>query len=144
VRIAVGQQVGFEVAREHRPVAVELAEHVAPEARVRLEEVARPRICRRALPPHPGANERQVLARPDEGGPLEELSLVPDQPVELGRIEVPDPVEQNKVLGPCHGRDRIHLQKPEPAHDLQHARCAAVERLCTHRDAARLRERDGD
>ena len=131
-------QVRLQVAREQRPVALELAQHRPPEARVRLQEVARPRVARRAPPPHARADERQVLDRPDERVPLEELALLPDQPVELGDVERAEAAVENEVLRRRDRRDRIHLQEAEAAHDVEHVRRAAVERLRAHRDPPRL------
>src|SRR5205085_8612964 len=77
----------FEVAREERPTPLELAQHVATEGRVLLDEVPAPAVAavgRRApVAPHPRAKQGQRLDRVDEGVELDELPVLPEQPPEL-------------------------------------------------------------
>ena len=128
----------LEIAREHRPVPFELAEHVTPEARVRLEEVPHPRVLAFAPPPRSSADEGQVLDRPDEGVPLEELPLLPEQPVELGGVEGAEAAEEDELLRRRDRRDRIHLEEAESANRVEDRGRRAVEQLRADRDAARL------
>src|SRR5262249_48696515 len=64
-----------ELAVEQRASSLELAEDKPAKTGIRLEELAGtsfPRVLA-ALSTHPGPDERQILDRPDEGAPLEEL-----------------------------------------------------------------------
>src|SRR5205823_768353 len=82
-------RVVLDLAREERTAPLELAQHVAAEGSVRLEEFRAAELPRvRAAPPsHPRPDQREVLDRPDERAPLEELPLLPQQTVELCPLE---------------------------------------------------------
>ena len=141
MRLVVGQQVGLEVPREHRAAPLELAEDVPAEACVRRQEVAHPGVAAlRPVTAHPGADERQIVDRPDERVPLEELPLLPDEPVELGDVEPAEPAVQHEVLRRCDRRDRIELQEAEPLDDVQDTGAAPVQQLRAHGDAPRALE----
>ena len=76
-----------DLSRQQRPRLLELAENGALVARVRLQELVAAALVRVLVPsppPHPGVDERQILHRPDEGDVLEQLLLLPEQPVQLG------------------------------------------------------------
>jgi hypothetical protein len=132
----------IEVAREHRSPPLELAEDVSPEARVGLEELVAalfPGVLVAApAPPHPRLHERQVLDRPDEGVPLEELPFLPEETVELRRIEGAEPAEEHELLRRRDRRDRVHLQEAELSHGVEDRRGAPVEQLRPHGDAPGL------
>ena len=134
--------VVLEVAGEQRPAGLELSQDVPPEARVLAQEVTDPLVALQlaAAPElrHARTLERQVLDRVDEGVVLEELPLLPEQAVELGRVERAEPAEENELLGRRDRRDRVHLQKAEPAHGVEHGARRAVEKLRPDGDPASL------
>src|SRR5205809_95036 len=115
----------LELATEQRPPVLELTQHVAAKACVPLEEIARPALPGRcvgaAVSPHPRADQRQRLDRPDEGVPLEQLPLDPQQPVELAGAVTTEPAPKDKVLRRRHRGDRIELKEAEPPYRLEHA-----------------------
>ena len=49
-------------------------------------------------PAHARLDDREILDRPDVGVPLEELLLLPEQPVELCRVVRPEPAPGDEVL----------------------------------------------
>jgi hypothetical protein len=83
---------------------------------------------------HPGTDQRQRLDRPDEGIPLDQLPLDPEEPIELRGVEGADPAPEHGVLGPRHRRDRVELEEPEPAHGLEDVARRAVEKLRANGD----------
>jgi hypothetical protein len=87
---AIGHEVCLELTREQRAVPVELPQQLAPEARVRAEEVSNPAIAcelvRAPAPRHACADERQVFDGPDESVVFEEFPLFPQQPIQLGGV----------------------------------------------------------
>src|SRR5581483_5449184 len=103
----------------------ELAQHVTRECGV----LPQPFLCTRGRMPHACAQERQRLDRPDEGAPLDELPLVPDQAVELAAVVRPEPAPGNEVLRRRDARDRIDLQEAEPAYKREQIGRRAVEQL---------------
>ena len=141
-----GDRVVLELARRHRSVPVELAQHVALEARIALEELVSPALVRVvAAPPaapHPRLDEWERLHRPDVRVPLEELLLYPQQPVELRDVVRPEPAPEHELLRRRDGGDRVDLQEAEPLHGVEDAGCRAVEKLCADGNAARLVWRD--
>src|SRR5207237_1823338 len=128
----------LQLAREQGPALIELAEYVAAEARVLLQEVAPPAVpgqCVRAPDPlHLCADQRQRFDRPDEGIPFEELPLDPEQAVELAGVISTQPAPEHTLLGRRHGRDWIELKEPEPPHGLEHPTCGAVQQLSPNGD----------
>src|SRR5438445_416999 len=80
---------------------------------------------------------------PGNGLGLRVPALVPEQPVELGRVVAPEAAPQDESLRRCDRGDRVDLKEAEPADGLEHAVGAAVECLRPDRDAARLCEADG-
>jgi hypothetical protein len=92
--------VVLELAREQWAAPLELAEHVPPETSLLAHEVLRPLVPLQVTPglAHPGSNERQVFDRPDERVPFEQLSLLPEQPVELGLVERAEPAPEDELL----------------------------------------------
>jgi len=129
-----------------RPAPLELAQHVAAEGRVRLQELRPPALPRMpaALAAHARQDERQVLDRVDERVPLDEPPLLPQQPVELCAVEGPEPAPEDEVLWRRHSRDRVDLEEPEPADGIEDTRRGAVEQLGSHRNPARLGWSDFD
>ena len=115
----------LELARRHRSVPLELAQHVALEARVRDEELGAPALVRVAptapAAPHSRLDERQRLDRPDVRVPLEELLLDPQQPVELRDVVRAEPAPEDELLRRCDGRDRVDLQEAELPHGVEDA-----------------------
>src|SRR6266545_4489262 len=92
----------LELAGEQWAVALELTKDVALEACVLLQELADPALPVVPRPvtvtAHARTDERQVLDRPDERVPLDELPLLPEQPVELGAVERAEAAPENEVL----------------------------------------------
>jgi len=144
--ITLGHQVVLKLAREQWPVSFELTHHVASEAGVRFQEIAYPEVARQGVRApvlrHPRADERQVFDRVDERVVLEELPLLPEQPVELGAVVGTEAAEEDELLGGCHGRDRVHLQEAELPDRVENRRGGAVEELGAHGDPPRLFERN--
>ena len=126
-----GARVVLKVARKQRPVPFELTQHVTPKARVLLQEVAHPEVAAEGLGApalrHPCAKERHVLHGIDERVVLHELALVPQQPVELARVELPEPAVEHELLRRRDRRDRVHLEEAEMPDRLQDVRRGAVE-----------------
>jgi hypothetical protein len=131
--------VVLDLAREQRAAALELAQHVAPEPGVLFQERAHAELARSGFPlaPHPREQNRQVLDRIDERVDLDELPLLPEQPLEPGSVEGPEPAPEDEVLRRRHGRDGVDLKEAEPADGLEDVRRRAVEELRAHGDPAR-------
>src|SRR5438270_11807664 len=125
MRAGLGGGVILQLSPEQRATPLELAEDVAAEARVFPQELLPPALARRGARPavaaHARLDERQRLDRPDERVPLEELPLLPEQPVELGGLVGAEAAPEDEMLRPSDGRDRVELEEPEPAHRLEHA-----------------------
>src|SRR5438093_5054308 len=145
VGVSRHHQVGFDLARKQRSALFELAQQVLLEARVRPQKLSSPLFPFRLATPaaHACADEREVLDRPDEGAPLEELALFPEQSVELGLVVGAEAAPQDESLWGCDRGNRIDLEKAEPANCREHAVGAAVEKLRADRDPACLCEGDG-
>ena len=130
----------LEVARRHRPVPLELAQHVALEARVLDEELGAPALVRvvptASAAAHARLHERQRLDRPDVRVPLEQLPLIPEEAVELGDVVRAETTPEHELLRWSDGRDRVDLEEAERAHRVENRRRRAVEQLCAHRDPA--------
>ena len=77
----------LDLAREEGAALAELLQDVAPEGGVLLEPGDDPQVERAVAAAHPRLEERQVLDRVDERVPLDELPLLPEQPVELRGVE---------------------------------------------------------
>jgi hypothetical protein len=121
VRLALRRRAVLDLAREERAAALELAEHVAPERRVRLQELvaaALPRVLV-ATAAHAGAHERKRLDRPDVRVPFEELAIDPEQALELGHVVRAEPAPEHELLRRCNRRDRVDLQEAEPVDRLE-------------------------
>ena len=139
--VALGARVVAQVAREHRPVPLELAQHVAPEGGVRAQELRRVPLRRRrsrAAAAHASPEQRQRLDRPDEGVPLEQLSLLPEEAVELRDVVRAESAPEHELLRRSDGRDRVDLEVAEPPDRVEHGRRRAVEELGAHGDPARV------
>ncbi|OLE30055.1 MAG: hypothetical protein AUG43_04530 [Actinobacteria bacterium 13_1_20CM_3_68_10] len=136
----------LELATEQRPPVFELTQHVAAKACVPLEEIARPALPGRcvgaAVSPHPRADQRQRLDRPDEGVPLEQLPLDPQQPVELAGVIATEPAPKDEVLRRRHRGNWIELEEAEPPYGLEHPARRAVKQLGPDGDPTRLLQRD--
>jgi hypothetical protein len=91
---------------------------------------------------HERPEQRQILDRVEEGVPLDELPLLPEQAVELGRVERPEPAPEDEVLRRGHRRDRVELEEAEPAHGVEDLPSPAVEALRADGDPPRLFRRD--
>ena len=130
-------------ARGSGPRSLELAEHVPPEPRLLLQELLRPAVPLEVAPglAHPRPDQRQVLDRPDERVPLEELPLLPQQPVELGAVVRAEPAPEDEVLRRRHRRDRVDLEEAEPADRVEHVVAepsSSCARTAMRRASARL------
>ena len=110
---------------------------VPAERAVLAQERAAARVDRPVVAPHERLEQRQVLARVEERVPLDELALLPQEPVELGGVERAETAPEDEVLRRRDGRDRVELEEAEPAHGLENVRRRAVEALRPHRDSAR-------
>src|SRR5213595_2270948 len=121
-------------------MSFELPQQMAFEPGVRLEKLCSQLLVSGLPPPasHPRSDQREVLDRPDECTPLEQLSLLPQQAVELGDIVRPEPTPEHQLLRRRHARDRIDLEEAELANGLELAPRAAVEQLCPNGDAPGL------
>src|SRR5580765_1605162 len=126
--------VVLELAGGQGAVSLELAQDVAPEPGLLLHELFLPSLPLGVAPgrAHQGPNQRQVVDRVDEGVPLEELSLLPEQPVEVGAIVGSEPAPEDEVLGRRDGRDRVDLEAAEVANRRQDVPRRAVEELGAH------------
>src|SRR5262249_16307501 len=120
----------FELPREQRPALLELAQDVAPERGVLLENLTPPPIPPVVFPPallpDTRPDQRPRLDRVDERVELEQLAFLPEQPVELGPVEGPEPAPENEVLRRRNGGDRIELEEAEPPHGVEDAARRAV------------------
>ena len=83
---APARVVVLDLTREQRPASLELAQHVAAEGGVLLQVLELVAVERAVAPCHPRPEQRQVLGRPEERVPLEQLSLLPDEAVELRAV----------------------------------------------------------
>src|SRR6185312_3381939 len=146
VILAGRHQVVLEVARQQRPVPLELPQHVPAEARVRAYVVADPlvalQLAASAELRHPRALHRQLLDRVDECVVLEQLSLLPEQEVELRGVVRPEAAEEDELLRRRDRRDRVQLQEAERTDRVEHGRGRLVEQLRPHRDPPGLLRRD--
>ena len=135
-RELAGERHGGESVQTLSP-----SQQVALEARVRLEKLD-PSLFPFGLAPsapHPRPDQREILDRPDERAPLEQLLLRPEEPVELGGVIRPQPTPEHEPLRCRDARDRIDLEEAELADRVEHVPRAAVEQLRTNGDAPGLR-----
>src|SRR5436309_5749616 len=134
----------LQVAREQRPVALDLAEVVAAQTGVLVEELTSPEVAFALVEPEPPPPrhartlQRQVLDRIDESVVLEQLPLLPLQPVELASVERAETAPEDEVLRGRNRRNRVHLEEAEAADGLEDVARRAVEQLCAHGDSPRL------
>jgi hypothetical protein len=119
--------LALEVARRQGPVRADPLEHALGNGGVVGENV---RVEPPSLPTR-GETEPGKLARRDERerlvGRLEDLAAL----VELiapGRLVARDARVQHEVVVPAGHRDRVELDRPELAQDLQHGFGASRER----------------
>ena len=64
-----------------------------------IRDTLRPHAAILVAPPHSGLDNRQRIARPEIGVPLEELLLLPQQPVQFGPVvHCAQPAEEYEVL----------------------------------------------
>ena len=133
---AAAALVRLDLAGEERPALAQLLEDVAAEGRVRPEERATARVERPVVAPHERLEDRQVLDRIDERAPLDELPLLPQEPVELGGVEGAEPAPEDEMLRRRDRRDRVELEEAEPPHRLEDAASRCRRALRAHRDPA--------
>ena len=88
--------------------------------------------------PHPRTDQRERLDRPDEGVPLEQRLLDPEQAIELSSVKLAQAAPEDEQLRRGDRRDRIQLEKAEPAHRLENPGRGAVEELRAHGYASRF------
>ena len=74
----------LDLAREQRAALAKLLQDVAAERGARLQPGDDPPVDRAIAAAHERLEDRQVLDRIEEGVPLDELPLLPEQAVELG------------------------------------------------------------
>ena len=86
----------------------------------------------------------QVLDRPDERVPLEQPSLFPQEPVELGAVDSAEPAPEDELLRRRDGRDGVHLEEAEAPDRLQDAPRRPVEELRANCNPPRVLPRDLD
>ncbi len=135
--------VRLDLAAEQRAARLELAQDIAPEGRVFLEVRDEVVVSGAGAPAHLRLQQRQVFGGIEERVPLDELPLLPEQPVELGAVVGrAEPAPEHEVLRRRDGRDRVELQEAEPADRREHVRRRAVEQLRADGDPPRLLERD--
>ena len=132
----------LDLAREERAALAELLQDVAAEGGVLLEERDQSEVERPVAAAHQRLEDRQVLARVDEGAPLDQLPLLPEEALELRGVERPEPAPEDEVLRRRDARNRVELEEAEPADGLEDAARPAVEPLRAYGDPARLLERD--
>jgi hypothetical protein len=91
----------LELPREKRAAALELAENVPPQRGLLLQELLRPSVPLEAAPrlARERPNQRKVFDRVNEGVPLEQLPVLPQQSVELGRVVRAQPAPEHEPLG---------------------------------------------
>jgi hypothetical protein len=111
----------LQLSRGERPAALELAQDVAAQRRLLLQELLGPLVALAARPAlaRERFDERQVLDRVDEGPPLEELLLLPEQPVEVGGVVRPEPAPEDEPLRGRDGSDRVDLQETDLADGVE-------------------------
>ena len=131
----------LDLAREERPALAQLLQDVAAEGGTRLDPLDDPAVEWPVAPPHERLQHRQVLARVEEGAPLDELPLLPEQPVELGGVERAEAAPEDEVLRRRDAGDRVELEEAEAAHGLEHSVGVAPEALRADGDAPRLLDR---
>src|SRR5205814_2993033 len=83
-------------------------------------------------------NQRKVFDRVDERVPLEQLPVLPQQPVELSRVVPAEPTPEHESLRRRDDRDRVELEEAEPPDRAEDAARRAVQQLRTDGDPARL------
>ena len=118
---------------------------VALVAGVLLQELGAaplPRVLARPSPAHERLHDREILDRPDERVPLEELLLLPEQPIERAAVVRPEPAPGDEVLRRRDARDGIDLEEAEPANGVEQALGRAVEELRADRDPPSFLRRD--
>ena len=134
----------LDLSGEERPSLAKLPEDVAAEGGMLLQPGEDVAVRRPVAATHERLEDRQILDRIEERIPFNELSLPPDQLVELLRRERAEPAPEDKMLRRRDRGDRVELEEAEPADGLEDAACAAVQPLSAHRDPPRLLDRDGD
>src|SRR5436309_918324 len=113
-----------ELPGQQGPTAFQLSKHVPAETRVLAQE-----LCPTALPgvlagssaSHAGQDQREVLDRPNEGAPFEELALSPEQPIELRHVVGAEAAPEDELLRRGDGCDRVDLQEAKTAHGVEDA-----------------------
>jgi hypothetical protein len=115
----------LELARGQRAAPAQLAQDVAPETGVGLQELAHALAAleRRArtirIAPHRLTVHAVIRRRDDVDPVLVEGALAPQQPLQLGDPEPPSQArEQDQVLGAGDRRGRVHLDHPEAVDDI--------------------------
>src|SRR5262249_53259952 len=129
----------LDFTRQERAALLELPKHVPTKRAVRSEPLA---SVLGERPAHARPDERKILRRPEEGGPLQELPLLPEETVELRRRVAAETAPEDEVLWRRDRRDRVELEEPERADGVENARRGAVEELRAKRDAACFLGRD--
>ena len=139
VRLALRRRVIRDLAREQRARAAPArgGRSGGSEA-FSFRNAINAQVERPVAAAHPRPQKRQILGRPDERVPFDELSLLPDQPVELFAVVRPEPAPEHEVLRRRDRRDRVDLEEPEPAHGVEHRRSPSRRAAGPQRDAAGL------
>jgi hypothetical protein len=75
--------------------------------------------------------------------PLEQPPLVPEQAIELRRVEGPETAPEDEVLRGRDGGDGVELEEPEPADGMEDSACRAVEQLGANGNATSFLPGDG-
>src|SRR5262249_26927544 len=132
----------LDLAGEEGPVFAEFLQHVAAERRALLQPGDQAAIVRPVAAAHERLEDGQVLARVEVCVPLDELPLLPEQTVELRRVEAAETAPEDQVLRRRDDRDRVELEEPEMADGLEHPPRAAVEALGPNGDPPRLLDRN--
>jgi hypothetical protein len=139
VRLAPVRAVILDLAREQRAAPLQLAQNVAAIRGVVAQVRDQAPVERAVAASHLGTKERQVLGGVEERVPLDERAVLPEEPVELGRVvALAEPAPEDEVLRRRDGGDRVELQEAEPLHRREDVGGAAVEELGTYGDPACL------
>src|SRR5205807_1763911 len=126
---------------EQRAALLELPKHVALKVPILRQVPCPPALPRARIrrPAHAREQCGQVLSRPQEGVPLDQRPLVPEQAVELTTvIAQAEPAPQHEVLRRRNGGDRIQLEESEMADRAQDVGRRAVQQLGVDCDTAAL------
>ncbi len=110
----------LEVAGGEGPTPLQLAQHVAPECVVvgqPLPDVARPLAVAERGALGRGRVDGVVGHRQDVGVVLEQRALLPEQPLQVGRVVGAEPRPPDEQLAACYRVGGIDLDAPQPLGD---------------------------